>query len=69
MNNFLGFVSPEVYLRRPPSENEKYRLDHMLQAAAARGVKVNVVVFKEVPQFMSREYYLINIHKFELFDR
>lgn len=50
-----GFLSPEVYLRRPPSENEKYRLDRMLQAAAQRGVKVNIVVFKEVPQFMSRE--------------
>lgn len=48
-----GFLSPEVYLRRPPSENEKYRLDRMLLAAAERGVKVNVVVFKEVPQFMS----------------
>ncbi|KAL4972864.1 hypothetical protein BDW66DRAFT_154355 [Aspergillus desertorum] len=42
------WVSPEVYLRRPPSENEEYRLDRMLQAAAFRGVKVNVVVFKEV---------------------
>ncbi|KAL4733609.1 hypothetical protein BDV11DRAFT_213620 [Aspergillus similis] len=42
------WVSPEVYLRRPPSENEEYRLDRMLQAAAVRGVKVNVVVFKEV---------------------
>ncbi|KAL4812173.1 hypothetical protein BDW67DRAFT_193964 [Aspergillus spinulosporus] len=42
------WVSPEVYLRRPPSENEEYRLDQMLQAAAFRGVKVNVVLFKEV---------------------
>ncbi|KAK6376229.1 hypothetical protein LTS17_007480 [Exophiala oligosperma] len=49
----LGWwVSPEVYLRRPPSENEQYRLDRMLLAAAERGVKVNVIVFKEVPQFM-----------------
>ncbi|RAL10176.1 phospholipase D/nuclease [Aspergillus homomorphus CBS 101889] len=49
----LGWwVSPEVYLRRPPSENEQYRLDRMLLAAAERGVKVNVVVFKEVPQVM-----------------
>ncbi|KAL4779269.1 phospholipase D/nuclease [Aspergillus varians] len=49
----LGWwVSPEVYLRRPPSEKEEYRLDHMLRAAAERGVKVNVVVFKEVPLVM-----------------
>ncbi|KAL4869922.1 hypothetical protein BDV12DRAFT_208212 [Aspergillus spectabilis] len=49
----LGWwVSPEVYLRRPPSENEQYRLDRMLLAAAERGVKANVVVFKEIPQVM-----------------
>ncbi|KAL4962730.1 phospholipase D/nuclease [Aspergillus stella-maris] len=49
----LGWwLSPEVYLRRPPSENEEYRLDRMLLAAAQRGVKVNVVVFKEVPVVM-----------------
>ncbi|KAJ5107867.1 phospholipase D/nuclease [Penicillium angulare] len=49
----LGWwVSPEVYLRRPPSENEQYRLDRMLLAAAERGVKVNIIVFKEVPQVM-----------------
>ncbi|KAL4809820.1 hypothetical protein BDV18DRAFT_166572 [Aspergillus unguis] len=46
------WVSPEVYLRRPPSENEQYRLDRMLLAAAERGVKVNVIVFKEVPVVM-----------------
>lgn len=28
----------------------------MLLAAAERGVKVNVIVFKEVPQFMYRKY-------------
>lgn len=49
----LGWwISPEVYLRRPPSENEKYRLDRMLLAVAERGVKVNVIVFKEIPHFM-----------------
>ncbi|EXJ81268.1 hypothetical protein A1O3_07558 [Capronia epimyces CBS 606.96] len=55
----LGWwISPEVYLRRPPSENEQYRLDRMLLAAAERGVKVNVIVFKEVPQVM----YLSSYH-------
>ncbi|KAL4937712.1 hypothetical protein BDV06DRAFT_232383 [Aspergillus oleicola] len=49
----LGWwLSPEVYLRRPPSENEQYRLDRMLLAAAQRGVKINIVVFKEVPVAM-----------------
>jgi phospholipase D1/2 len=49
------WLSPELYLRRPPSKNEKYRLDRMLQAAAERGVKVSVIVYKEVPAALSRE--------------
>lgn len=41
-----GWLSPELYLRRPPSKNEPYRIDRILQAAAQRGVKVNIIVYK-----------------------
>lgn len=54
------WLSPELYLRRPPSANEQYRLDRMLRNAAERGVLVNIIVYKEVPQALSRE--LSNIH-------
>ncbi|MCJ1403303.1 hypothetical protein MMC11_006526 [Xylographa trunciseda] len=50
------WLSPELYLRRPPSRNRQYRLDRMLQAAAQRGVKVNVIVYKEVSQALTRKY-------------
>ena len=53
---FLGWLSPELYLRRPPAENEQYRVDHMLQAAAQRGVKVNIVVYKEVSQVIQNHH-------------
>ncbi|OAA58094.1 phospholipase [Niveomyces insectorum RCEF 264] len=43
------WLSPELYLRRPPSRNEQYRLDYMLKAAAERGVQIRVIVYKEVP--------------------
>jgi phospholipase D1/2 len=43
-----GWLSPELYLRRPPAKNEQYRIDNMLKAAAERGVKVNIIVYKEV---------------------
>lgn len=46
-------MSPELYLRRPPSRNQQYRLDNMLKAAAERGVKVNIIVYKEVPQALT----------------
>ena len=48
--------SPELYLRRPPARNERYRLDNMLKAAAERGVQVNVIVYKEVPQALTCEW-------------
>lgn len=35
----------------------------MLLAAAERGVKVNIIVFKEVPQFMYRKWYPIGIQE------
>jgi phospholipase D1/2 len=46
---------PELYLRRPPSQNENYRLDRMLFAAAERGVKVNIIVYKEVASVLTCE--------------
>lgn len=49
------WLSPELYLRRPPSRNEQYRLDNMLKAAAERGVQVKVIVYKEVTQALSRK--------------
>jgi len=44
----------ELYLRRPPTANENYRLDRMLIAAAERGVKVNIIVYKEVSSILTR---------------
>ena len=50
------WLSPELYLRRPPAKNEQYRIDRMLQAAAQRGVRVNIIVYKEVTQALTRKY-------------
>ncbi|KAK5017747.1 hypothetical protein LTR60_001806 [Cryomyces antarcticus] len=50
------WLSPELYLRRPPARHEQYRIDRMLQAAAGRGVKVNIIVYKEVAQALTRKY-------------
>lgn len=49
------WLTPELYLRRPPARNEQYRLDRMLKAAAERGVQVRVIVYKEVTQALTRE--------------
>lgn len=47
------WLSPELYLRRPPSANAQYRLDRMLFAAADRGVDINIIVYKEVPSVLT----------------
>ena len=56
LTDTTGWLSPELYLRRPPAKNEQYRLDRMLQAAAQRGVRVNVIVYKEVTQALTRTF-------------
>ncbi|THH00577.1 hypothetical protein EW026_g1979 [Hermanssonia centrifuga] len=47
------WLTPELYLRRPPAFNEQWRLDRVLKRKAEQGVKVYVVVYKEVTQTMS----------------
>ncbi|OCK78885.1 phospholipase D/nuclease [Lepidopterella palustris CBS 459.81] len=61
------WLSPELYLRRPPAKNQQYRLDKMLEAAAQRGVKVNIIVYKEVTQALTlssshTKHTLENLH-------
>jgi hypothetical protein len=38
---------------RPPAQNEEWRLDRLLQRKAEQGVRIYVVVYKEVTQTMS----------------
>lgn len=47
------WLSPELYLRRPPARNEEWRVDRCLLRAANRGVKINIIVYKEVTQVLT----------------
>lgn len=47
------WLSPELFLRRPPYFNQKWRLDQTLKRAAERGVKIFVCVYKEVKQALT----------------
>ncbi|KAI8097388.1 uncharacterized protein BX664DRAFT_292887 [Halteromyces radiatus] len=42
------WLSPELYLRRPPAQNEEFRLDRLLQRKAREGVMIYIVVYKEM---------------------
>lgn len=42
------WLSPELFLRRPPYHNQEFRLDHVLKRRAEAGVKIYVIVYREV---------------------
>ncbi|KAJ5541877.1 hypothetical protein N7535_004296 [Penicillium sp. DV-2018c] len=47
------WLSPELFLRRPPVENQQWRLDHVLKRRAEAGVKIFIIVYKEVNQALT----------------
>jgi phospholipase D1/2 len=47
------WLTPELFLRRPPAYHPEWRLDRVLKRKADAGVKVYVIVYKEVTQTMS----------------
>jgi phospholipase D1/2 len=42
------WLSPELFLRRPPFYNHDFRLDALLKRKAVEGVKIYIIVYKEV---------------------
>ncbi len=42
------WLSPELFLRRPPYHNQEWRLDQVLKRRAEAGVKIFVIVYREV---------------------
>ena len=44
-------------MKRPPHRYPEYRLDRLLKRKAEEGVKVFVVLYKEVPGTLSNDSY------------
>lgn len=42
------WLSPELYMRRPAAISQKWRLDRLLQRKAGEGVKVFVIVYRNI---------------------
>ena len=42
------WLSPELFLRRPPYFNQEWRIDQLLKRKAEQGVKIYIIVYKEV---------------------
>lgn len=47
------WLSPELFLRRPPYFNQEWRLDQVLKRRAEAGVKIYIIVYKEVEAAVS----------------
>ena len=47
------WLSPELFLRRPPYFNQEWRLDQILKRRAEAGVKIYIIVYKEVSQALT----------------
>ncbi|KAL1635901.1 hypothetical protein SLS58_010069 [Diplodia intermedia] len=47
------WLSPELFLRRPPYYNQEWRLDQVLKRRAEAGVQIYVIVYKEVNQALT----------------
>ncbi|GAA5862918.1 hypothetical protein JCM1840_002326 [Sporobolomyces johnsonii] len=52
---FDWWLTPELYLRRPPTENEDYRVDRILKKKAEQGVKIYICVYEELPGIMTMD--------------
>lgn len=62
------WLSPELYLRRPPEGNQEWRLDRLLQRKAKEGVKIFVIVYRNVGQIIPIDSFytkhsLLDLHK------
>ncbi|KAL6674453.1 Phospholipase D1 [Candidozyma auris] len=42
------WLSPELYLRRPANGNQQFRIDRLLQRKASQGVKIFVIIYRNV---------------------
>ncbi|KAJ4299068.1 Phospholipase D1 [Kalmusia sp. IMI 367209] len=61
------WLSPELYMRRPPAISQKWRLDRLLQRKAQEGVKVFVIMYRNINTAIPidseySKYSLLDLH-------
>lgn len=49
------WLSPELYLRRPANGNQQWRIDRLLQRKAQQGVKIFVIIYRNVGTTVSTD--------------
>ncbi|WEJ95065.1 Phospholipase D1 [Yamadazyma tenuis] len=61
------WLSPELYLRRPANGNQQWRIDRLLQRKAKQGVKIFVILYRNVGSTVSTDslytkHSLLSLH-------
>ncbi|RPA96574.1 phospholipase D [Choiromyces venosus 120613-1] len=61
------WLSPELYLRRPAAVSQKWRLDRLLQRKAQEGVKIFVIIYRNIGAAIPidstySKYSLLDLH-------
>lgn len=61
------WLSPELYMRRPAAISQKWRLDRLLQKKAREGVKIFVIIYRNVEAAVPidseyTKFSLLNLH-------
>jgi phospholipase D1/2 len=51
------WLSPEIYMKRPALDGDYWRLDKLLQRKAAQGIKIFVLLYKEVEMALGINSY------------
>ncbi|SCU82768.1 LANO_0B07470g1_1 [Lachancea nothofagi CBS 11611] len=61
------WLSPELYMRRPVKANQEYRIDRILRERAEKGVKIFIVVYRNVGSTVGTDsswtkHSMLNLH-------
>lgn len=62
------WLSPELYLRRPANGNQDWRIDRLLQKKANQGVKIYIIIYRNVgttvvTDSMYTKHSLLDLHE------
>ena len=61
------WLSPELYLRRPVNGNQEYRIDRLLRKKAEAGVKIYIIIYRNVGSTVGTDslwtkHSMLNLH-------
>lgn len=53
------WFTPQLYLLRPPTQNEHSRLDRVIKTISEKGVRVHIIVYREIEGTLYVDSYYV----------